>query len=453
MAKYIGRSTIIEHKGLARLKTFCANNVPFLVCRDETITDVGIDGEIEVCLQNSDGKVEATGDRIKFQLKSTESGDSYIQDETDIDFKFYANRNDVDYWSKHKQDVLLIIYDVKKDALYGKKITINDFKSQLQTKIKWHILFNKRDCELSENNFDFHKKYTVAIKHRLNYDIHEPAMSNLFKIKKFPRLIYTYKTEYKKKEDVYKSLPESTNLPEFVIYNQILYTFVEPKKQSEYFTTKIIDSSSEKIIYYNLIQAKSIRNHFVELIRIYFKDFLRTRGIFLNKEHNRYYFGIHEGEAIRSILTKTRKKGRTSSKIVVKFYSYGKFQFFRHNAFEIDFIHAGNMYISITPTYFITVDGRNPADGKLASSFIIRQKSREFNPTVANNIHTIFSYLSNENDDIIVRNNDNIELEISSYIRLKLPFSIPIDDKGFPRYLKKQKKQMINTSMQSLFNE
>ena len=51
MPKLIGRSTIVEHKGLAKLKTFCANNIPFLVCRDETITDVGIDGEIEVCLK------------------------------------------------------------------------------------------------------------------------------------------------------------------------------------------------------------------------------------------------------------------------------------------------------------------------------------------------------------------------------------------------------------------
>jgi len=111
------------------------------------------------------------------------------------------------------------------------------------------------------------------------------------------------------------------------------------------------------------------------------------------------------------------------------------------------------MYITITPTYLITVDGRNPADGKLSSSYIIRQKSREFNPSVANNIHTIFSYLSNENDDIVIQNSDNIELKISSYIPLKLPFSIPIDDKGFPHYLKKQNEQMIKSSMQSLFNE
>lgn len=454
MGKFIGKGTITEHKGLAKLKTFCANNIPFLVCRDETITDVGIDGEIEVCLKNSENKIEATGDRIKFQLKSTESDNSYIQDENDADFKFYANKRDIEYWAKHKQDVMLIIYDIRKDTLYGKKITLNDFKSQSQTKIKWHVFFNKKECLLDDNNFDFHKKYTVAIKHRLNYDLHEPAMTNLFKIKKFPKVLYSYETTYTKKETVYKSLPENLTVPEFVIYNQLLYTFIEPSKQKEYFRTHLIDASTEKKIHFSsLTHDKSIRNHFVELIRIYIKKFLGTKGVYLCKEHNRYYFGIREGEPLRSILTKTRKRGQTSSKIVVKFYSYGKYQFYRHNAFEIEFIHTENIYLSLTPTYLITTDGKNPADGKLASKFIIPQKSREYNPAVANSIHTIFSYLSNGQDDIDVQNQDMIELEISSYIPLKLPFSIPIDDKGFPEYLKRQKNQKNKEAIQTLFNE
>ncbi len=97
MPKYIGRGTVTEHKGLAKLKTFCAKKTPFLVCRDETITDVGINGEIEISLTNEYGKIEATGERIKFQLKSTESDNSYIQSESDSEFKFYANRDDVNF--------------------------------------------------------------------------------------------------------------------------------------------------------------------------------------------------------------------------------------------------------------------------------------------------------------------------------------------------------------------
>lgn len=455
MPKIVGRSTITEHKGLARLKTFCANNTPFMVCRDETITDVGIDGEIELCLKNADGKTEASGERIKFQLKSTESDNSYIQDEDDNSFKFFASKNDLEYWAKHKQDVLLIIYDVRKDRLFGKKITQNDFKAQSQKK-KWPIIFNKEDCLLSEDNFDFHKKYTVSIKGRLNFDFKEPASTNLFKIRKYPQIIYTYETDFTKKENVYTHLPDNKDikLPEFIIYNQILYAFVDPKNQSEYFKQNVIKSASEKTIHYKDIALdKNLRNHFVELIRIYFKKFLGSKGIYLSKEHNRFYFGIKKGEAIRSISAKTRKQGRLSPKQVVKFYKYGKYQFYKHHAFKIDILHAENIYFCITPTYFITSDGKTPVDGKIASKFIIPQKSIEFNPNVANTVHTIYSYLAKDNDDIVVTNADDVEIEISSYIPLSLPFSIPTDDKGFPQYLKKESTIKEERSIPKLFNE
>lgn len=454
MPKFIGRSTIIEHKGLAKLKTFCANNTPFMVCRDETITDVGIDGEIEICLKNADGKTEASGGRIKFQLKSTESDNSYIQDEDDHSFKFFARKDDIEYWAKHKQDVLLIIYDVRNDKLFGKKITQNDF-NVLSQKKKWPLIFNKGDCLLSEDTFDFHKKHMVSIKGRLNYDLKEPASTNFFKIRKHPKIIYTYETDYVNKEKVYESLPnQDTILPEFIIYNQILYTFVAPGTQSEYFKQNVIKSATEKAIHCrNIAQDNNLRNHFVELIRLSFKKFLGSKGIYLNKEHNRFYFAIRKGESVRSIRYKTRKQGKVKTKQVVKFYTYGRYQFFRHNAFKIDMLYAENIYLCITPTYFITIDGKRPVDGKIASKFIIRQKSIEFNPNVANSVHAIYSYLSKDNEDIVVTNSDDVEIGISSCITLKLPFSIPTDDKGFSQYLKKQSTINEAQSMPKLFNE
>lgn len=455
MPKLIGRSTIIEHKGLAKLKTFCANNIPFLVCRDETITDVGIDGEIELCLKNADGKTAASGERIKFQLKSTESDNSYIQNEDDYSFKFFASKDDIEYWSKHKQDVLLIIYDVRNDKLYGKKITQNDFKTQSQKRIKWPVIFNKEDCILSENNFDFHKKYSTSIKERLNFDLKESASTNLFKIRKYPENIYAYETDFTNKKSVYTALQDKEIMPpEFIIYNKFIYTFVSPKNQPKYFQQSVIKTATEKIIHYkDIAHNKDLRNHFTELIRVYLKKFLGSKGIYLNKDHNRFYFSIREGEAIRSILAKTRKQGRLTPKQVVKFYTYGKYQFYRHHAFEIEILHAENIYLCITPTYFITTDGKTPIDGRIASKFIIPQKNMEFNPKVADNVYTIYSYLAKDNDNIIVTNSDSIEIEISSYILLSLPYSIPIDDKGFPQYLRRQSDIKEEQSKLRLFNE
>ncbi len=455
MAKFVGKSTIIEHKGLAKLKTFCANSKPYLVCRDETVTDVGIDGEIEICFENADGKTEASGERIKFQLKSTESDNSYIQSESDTSFNFYANKNDLEYWARHKQDVLLIIYDARNDKLYGRKITNNDYKSQSQKKKKFPVTFHKESCLLSENNFDFHKNYSVSIKERLCFDLEEPALTNMFRVRKFPKTLYIYKTKFTTKESVYKSLDnKEISLPEFVIYNKFLYTFVPPKIQSQIFKDAIIDEATQQTIEYSKISKdKDLRNHFVELVRVYFKKFLGSKGIYFSKDHKRYYFRIREGEGVRSILARTRKRGRLTPKEVAKFYTYGKYQFFRHVAFRIDFLHSENIYLCITPTYFLTIDGKNAVDGKIASKFIIPQKNIEYNPQVADRIHTIFSYLAKENEDIIVTNSDDVEIEISSYIPLTLPFSISTDDKGFPQYLKRQREKRQKESQRTLFND
>lgn len=455
MPKFIGRSTIVEHKGLAKLKTFCSNNTPFMVCRDETITDVGIDGEIEICLKNADGKTEASGERIKFQLKSTESDNSYIQNEDDSSFKFFASKDDLEYWAKHKQDVLLIIYDVRKDSLYGKKITRNDFAAQSQKKQRLPVIFSKDDCILSENNFDFHKKYTISIKGRLNFDFQEPASTNLFKIRKHPNIIYVYETDYTMKESVYKSLPdERIVIPEFIIYKRLLYTFVDPKNQADFFKQNVIKLETERALHYKSIaQDKNLKNHFVELLRVYVKKFLRTKGISLNKEHNRFYFSIRESEPVRCIFAKTRKQGRRTPKQVVKYYIYGKYHFYKHHAFEIDIFLSEYIYFCVTPTYLLTSDGKTPVSGKIASKFIIPQKNMEFNPNVANSVHTIYSYLAGDNDDIIVANSDNLEIELSSCIPLLLPFSIPTDDKGYSQHLKKQSKIKEEQSILKLFNE
>jgi hypothetical protein len=455
MPKYVGASTIIEHKGLAKLKTFCANNKPFLICRDETITDVGIDGEIEICNQNINGKTEASGERIKFQLKTTESDNSYIHDEDDNQFIFYASKNDIEYWNKHNQDIILIIYDVRKDTLYGRKITNSDYRINNKKQKSIPVQFKKPECVLSETNYDFQKKYSAIIKGRLNYDLHEPATSNLIKLLKHPRILYTYTARYSKKENVYRSLPNPDYiLPEFILYDKLLYTFVKLNIHDEYIKNKlIIPESMETINYYKITNDNVIRNHYSELLRIYFKKYFGNKGIYLNKEHNRFYFSLKVGEKVRIINTRTRKRDRVMTKEVAKYYTYGKYQFYKHLAFSLEFLHYDNIYLSITPTYLITSNGKIPVEGKMASKFIIPQINREYNQTVANQIHTIYSYLANYEGKIVIDNTDNVEIEISKYIELNLPFSISNDDKGFANYIKKEKQKQSDKIKIRLFNE
>ena len=121
MSKIISESHITGDKGVAAFHSYCANHSPFILWRPETVNDFGIDGEVELTAKNSNGKLEATGDILKIQIKSTTKG-SYIHKESDTSFEFKPREEDVEYWNKHKLDVVLVRFDDRTNKLYGKKI-------------------------------------------------------------------------------------------------------------------------------------------------------------------------------------------------------------------------------------------------------------------------------------------------------------------------------------------
>ncbi len=76
----------------------------------------------ELTTINIDNKIEATGQILKIQLKSTKNGGSYISEENDDSFVFNASSKDIEYWNKHLLPVILVVYVEKENMLYAKSI-------------------------------------------------------------------------------------------------------------------------------------------------------------------------------------------------------------------------------------------------------------------------------------------------------------------------------------------
>jgi hypothetical protein len=157
MSKINSQSQTTDDKGNARLATYCANHNPKLIWREILKRDIGIDGEIEFCDEFGNSMAEI----IKVQLKSTESKNSYIKNESDKhnNFTFYAEKDDVEYWQSLNFDVLLIIFDGRdgKQDLYVKKIEGFNPKQVDSKKVK--ILFNKKTDFIHEKYNDFHSRF------------------------------------------------------------------------------------------------------------------------------------------------------------------------------------------------------------------------------------------------------------------------------------------------------
>ena len=61
MSKIITPQHITGEKGVVKFASFCVQHSPYLIFREETKNDFGIDGEVELTTINIDNKIEATG--------------------------------------------------------------------------------------------------------------------------------------------------------------------------------------------------------------------------------------------------------------------------------------------------------------------------------------------------------------------------------------------------------
>lgn len=125
MGKEVRNTHISGEAGVIKFADYCNRHQPYILFREVLKSDFGIDGEVELTWINEDRKIEPLGEIMKVQIKTVSSDDSYIRNEKETSFEFYPRKEDIEYWEKYKKngiEILLIIYDNRKDALYCKNV-------------------------------------------------------------------------------------------------------------------------------------------------------------------------------------------------------------------------------------------------------------------------------------------------------------------------------------------
>jgi hypothetical protein len=97
-----------ERAGVIAVTAAC-NNFD-LIWRDLLQEDVGVDGTIEIVIDGF-----PTGKIVGGQIKS---GTSYIRSETANSFRFYPDKDDVDYWLSLTIPIFLFVHDPRDGAVY-----------------------------------------------------------------------------------------------------------------------------------------------------------------------------------------------------------------------------------------------------------------------------------------------------------------------------------------------
>lgn len=218
MGKNVPKSKFTELKGLDRISQITHEmNCLFRVISQD---DVGIDGEIEVVTEKSDGKgFKTTGGIIKVQAKS---GKSYIKKDNGSTFSAPVRSEDLKYWNSCTFPVFFIVYHPDDDALYYKEI-----KSYIQaTAAIWQapleVVFDKSTDLFSANAKDTVCHHAAVSPPRLSFEQQERLYSNLLPVKTLPKMMTLAKTRRSSHQRVKEEVEGYT--PPFCIHEHFLYT-------------------------------------------------------------------------------------------------------------------------------------------------------------------------------------------------------------------------------------
>jgi len=345
---------IIGERGVVEFARYCNRHIPYIIFRETTKSDFGIDGEVELVVKNAEGQLQPTGELIKVQLKSTNSAHSYMGRETDESFEFNARQDDVEYWLAHENKVLLVVYDARTDILYCRQVTSVDVGT---VKKKYPILFDKVANRLDLSQNDFLTRFSSSVRTRVNFDASEMLTSNLFKLQPAPSFLYSYRAKYTNKKEIYDLLQQD-EVPPFHIEKGIIYTFHDIDHPAwNKFKNAVIEEALTTYTRHQYFRGPQLRKTAVQLLNIHIKQFMWDRKLRYNRDYKRFYFAKpREGD--KQSIQYTTRNGQQETRTVVANYTYGKQSFYRHFAFEYNWLFdEQEVYLVLQPQYLFTTDG------------------------------------------------------------------------------------------------
>ncbi|MBS1977840.1 MAG: DUF4365 domain-containing protein [Bacteroidetes bacterium] len=429
MAKTVSESHITGDKGVAAFHTYCVKHTPYIIWRPETVNDFGIDGEVELTSKNTQGKLEATGEILKIQIKSTLKG-SYIHKETAEAFEFTPREDDIEYWTKHKLDVVLVIFNDATDELFAKKITKLDegyFKKNIP------ITISKTDNILSIGDNRFLEKYSQNFKQRINYNFKETLSTNIFRFSKLPKNILEFDAKILTAKEIFEQLPRNER-PIFLIRTKKIYSFSNPSIFPKFKDIAIDYSSRKELLVKNLLKQPENSRLVAELMNLEFKEFCYSEYIAFNKQYGRYFFVLKSKTFTSRIeYYDSKAKKKDTHRTVVSFHEYKPTNFFRHFAFETKFLYdETGLFLVINPQYFFTSDGMMPLEDKAQITKLTNYlTSKERNQHVLNHVHFVFSFLAKGRPKMTLSVLEGSEIELASYETFSVGFGIPLDNRHF----------------------
>lgn len=380
--KIIPRSKSSEWLGLDRISVIV--HEMSCIWREQEKDDIGVDGEIELCVPRQEGNgAIGTGKIIKVQSKS---GQHYVRSDQDGTFESPVKEKDLLYWGKLNVPIIYVVYHPKDDCLYWKDIQAYLRANPDAFEEPHRILFEKESDRFDLTALNALYELCKTAPERVDTSCSELLFPNFIEAIALPKQVFVSTVIPEKRSQFHQRL--FGYIPPYSYRDGILTTLTNPSQSKSAFTN-IIDSEIESFPFEEwLEQDPGAENAARGLLNGLIEKHLMDKGLSYQRRYRRFFYskGLSKEKSIKKVW-KSARTNRSPSRTVAQYYEYGKDKFFKHLALSARFQRYGKTWgIVIRPEVYYSTDGMTSWNSEKVKSYSTRHRSREYNNQYLNNV-------------------------------------------------------------------
>ena len=383
---------------------------------------------------NISGKFIKNGYPVDFNFDDAslqEKINAYIQKPIKLEHGYFERTIDM----INKKFVLLYIQPTHK-ILKAKKDGVYHIDGKIRFAFKKDITYTRRGTQCvpaSKYEIEEIKKnilnenYELSILNGNADDVDEVLHSNLFKVKKIPKMVYIGKTKYENKyklDNILQKKNINFHSLKCRLYNKKIVTFKNLHDRDNIFNEIVYENEIQTDETKNWLNDDDRSNIIMQLLNEKFIDLAQHNKIKYDRNSKKFFYTISNDENIRNEKWLTRH-GRISIKRTVnKIYDEKLGKMYVHEAVNAKIIKINDaLYLKINPTKLITLNKKNPEINTEYGPIITKESYRIYNQQYLNSILFWINKLENtdEFNNELEISNTPIKIKINKGIRHDIP--------------------------------
>lgn len=349
------RSARVERRGVALVQSIVAEMGH--IWREKTVSDVGVDGEIELVDVASD---RATGRLLMVQVKSRTN----LDERSDSTFQFTCSQDDLDYWLSGTAPVLLLMARPETDEAWFKNLEVwfgEDQSRRRSRVVTFDIERDRFTPDVSQRLTDWGLPASSGLYLRPP-PRPETLVSNLLRVEHMAPTIHIVQSSAQGWSAINARLRKAgyDTVDDVVWRGNELWSF---RRFDEPPLDALADATPDRIATDELVESKSEDDHrlLVRLLNNTLREVNRDR-LWFDRKHRYLYFPASKDLEPYGVKSTKRGSGRTVFERYHDKATNTRIVYFRHYALQSQFLLLNDgRFLALSPTYHYTIDGHRPS--------------------------------------------------------------------------------------------